>query len=41
MVVPPVQATLFRVKPVGTGFDPVQAPLKPNDALPPVASGAL
>jgi hypothetical protein len=41
VVVLPVQATLFRVKLVGIGFDPVQVPLKPNDALAPVASAAL
>jgi hypothetical protein len=37
-VVPPVQATPLRVNPAGAGLLPVQLPLKPNEALPFVAS---
>jgi hypothetical protein len=36
LVVPPVQATPLRENAVGTGFEPVHEPLKPNDAVPPV-----
>jgi hypothetical protein len=37
-VVLPLQATPFRVKAAGDGLLPVQVPLKPNEALPLVAS---
>jgi hypothetical protein len=35
---PPVQATPFSVNAVGTGLLPVHEPLKPNEAVPLVAS---
>jgi hypothetical protein len=41
VVVAPVQATPLRLKPVGTGLLLVQAPLKPKEAVPPVATEPL
>jgi hypothetical protein len=41
VVTPPVQAVPLSVKAPGTGFEPVNAPLKPNDVAPLVAMDPL
>nr|BFE71740.1 hypothetical protein GCM10020092_050410 [Actinoplanes digitatis] len=41
VVTPPVQVTPLTVNDDGTPLVPVQAPLKPNDVVAPVATAAL